>query len=170
MTEDALSGFDVGWGDFIGIATMEAVIFVGLQGSGKSSFFKERLFHSHVRISLDLLKTRNREWQLFQVCLQTQQRLVIDNTNPTREERAKYISAALEANYRIVGFYFQSKAEDCLKRNSERSGIERVPDVAIFSTAKKLEVPTRDEGFDQLFYVRLGEGRIIVEEWQDEVR
>ena len=148
---------------------MEAVIFVGLQGSGKSSFFKERLFHSHVRISLDLLKTRNREWQLFQVCLQTQQRLVIDNTNPTRVERAKYISTARAANHRIVGFYFQSKTEDCLKRNSERSDIERVPDVAILSTAKKLELPSLDEGFDQLFYVRLVDGRFVVEEWHNEI-
>ncbi len=53
---------------------MEAVIFVGVQGSGKSSFFKERFFHSHVRISLDLLKTRNREWQLLQFCLQTEEK------------------------------------------------------------------------------------------------
>ena len=36
---------------------MEAIIFVGLPGSGKSSFYKERFFDSHVRISLDLLKT-----------------------------------------------------------------------------------------------------------------
>lgn len=149
---------------------MEAVIFMGVQGSGKSSFFKERLFHSHVRISLDLLKTRHREWQLLQVCLETRQRLVIDNTNPTREERSKYITAAREANFRVVGFYFQSKTEDCLLRNSERGDAERVPDVAIFSTAKKLELLSYSEGFDQLFYVRLNEGRFIVEEWQDEVR
>src|SRR4051794_38386300 len=121
---------------------MEAVIFMGVQGSGKSSFFKERLFHSHIRISLDLLKTRHREWQLFQVCLETRQRLVIDNTNPTREERSKYIAAARKTNFRVVGFYFQSKASDCLLRNSEREETERVPDVAILSTAKKLELPT----------------------------
>lgn len=149
---------------------MEAVIFIGVQGAGKSSFFKERLFHSHVRISLDLLKTRHREWELFQVCLETRQRLVIDNTNPTREERSKYIAAAREANCRVVGFYFQSKTEDCLFRNNQRLEAERVPDVAIFSTAKKLELPTYDEGFDQLFYVLLSEGRFVVKEWQDEVR
>lgn len=149
---------------------MEAVIFVGVQASGKSSFFKERLFHTHVRISLDLLKTRHREWQLFQVCLENRQRLVIDNTNPTREERSKYIAAARETNYRVVGFYFQSKVSDCLLRNSERSEKERVPDVAILSTAKKLELPTWAEGFNQLFYVLLDEGRFVVEEWQDEIR
>ncbi len=38
---------------------IEAVLFVGAPGSGKTSFFKERFFSTHVRISLDLLKTRS---------------------------------------------------------------------------------------------------------------
>ena len=46
---------------------------------------------------------------------------------------------------------------------------ERVPEVAILSTAKKLELPTWEEGFDQLFYVRLEDRRFAVEEWRDEV-
>lgn len=33
---------------------MEAVIFIGLQASGKSSFYKERFFSTHVWINLDL--------------------------------------------------------------------------------------------------------------------
>lgn len=69
---------------------MEAVIFVGLQASGKSSFYTERFFSTHVRISLDLLRTRNRERRLLTACLETQQPFVIDNTNPSREERTKY--------------------------------------------------------------------------------
>ena len=73
---------------------MEAVIFMGIQGSGKSSFFRERFFSTHVRISLDLLKTRFREQTFLDACLQTEQRFVIDNTNPTRGERQRYIAAA----------------------------------------------------------------------------
>ena len=90
---------------------MEAVIFIGLQASGKSSFYKERYFSTHVRISLDLLKTRNRERQFLAACLETQQPFVIDNTNPSRDDRAKYIEAAKAAKYSIVGYYFRSKAE-----------------------------------------------------------
>lgn len=148
---------------------MEGVVFVGIQGSGKSSFFKERFFSTHVRISLDLLKTRHREQQFLDACLGTEQRFVIDNTNPTRDERVRYIEAAKTARYAVVGYYFQSKVEDCLRRNSGRTEPERVPEVAILSTAKKLELPTLDEGFDQLFYVRLEDGRSVVEEWRDEV-
>ena len=146
---------------------MEAVVFVGLQASGKSSFYKERFFATHVRISLDLLRTRNRERRLMTVCLETQQPFVIDNTNPTREERAKYIDAAKSAKYSVVGFYFRSKAEDCLARNQQRT--DRVPDVGLLSTAKKLELPTLEEGFDTLKYVRLTEAGFVIEEWNDEV-
>lgn len=146
---------------------MEAVIFTGLQGSGKSSFFRERFSSTHVRISLDLLRTRNREQQFLATCLQTKQRFVIDNTNPTRKDRAKYIDIARQSAFRVEGYYFQSKVEDCLRRNQSRG--ESVPDVAILSTAKKLEIPSLDEGFDDLFYVRLTDNGIVVEDWNDEV-
>ena len=146
---------------------MEAVVFVGLQASGKSSFYKERFFSTHVRISLDLLRTRNRERRLLTMCLETQQPFVIDNTNPTRAERAKYIDAAKSANYSVVGYYFRSKAEECLARNQQRA--DQVSDVGILSTAKKLELPTLEEGFDTLKYVRLTEAGFVVEEWNDEV-
>ena len=149
---------------------MEGVIFIGIPGAGKSFFFKERFFSTHVRISLDLLKTRFREQTFFDACLGTEQRFVIDNTNPTRDERQKYITAAKANRYEVIGFYFQSKVEDCLRRNSERADSNRVPDVAILSTAKKLELPTWDEGFDRLFYVRMEDQRFVVEEWQDEIR
>lgn len=146
---------------------MEAVVLIGLQASGKSSFYKERFFSTHVRISLDLLRTRNRERQILSACLETQQPFVIDNTNPTREERAKYIDAARTAKYSVVGYYFRSSAEECLGRNRNRT--EPVPDVGIRSTAKKLELPSLKEGFDTLNYVQLTEAGFVVEEWNDEI-
>jgi predicted kinase len=148
---------------------MEAVIFIGLQGAGKSSYFKERFFNTHVRISLDLLKTRYREQRMLDICFATDQRFVIDNTNPTKEERLSYIEAAKAHGFKITGYYFRSKVEECLRRNTSRPEGQRVSDVAILSTAKKLERPTFDEGFDQLFYVRLTESGFTVEEWQNEV-
>ncbi len=150
---------------------MEAIIFVGLPGSGKSSFYKQRFFNSHVRISLDLLKTRYRETRILDVCLETDQRFVIDNTNPTRVERARFIDAvkAARVRYTISGYYFESIVEDCLRRNAQRWEGERVPDVAILSAAKKLELPTLQEGFDVLRYVRLTVDGFVVEEWNDEI-
>ncbi len=146
---------------------MEAVIFMGLQSSGKSSFYKEHFFSTHVRISLDLLRTRHRERLLLSACLETQQPFVIDNTNPSREERTKYIIAAKGARYSVIGYYFRSKVDECLRRNLSRT--ERIPDVGVLSTAKKFELPTIEEGFDNLKYVRLTPTGFVVEEWNNDI-
>ncbi|MFK7935618.1 MAG: hypothetical protein AB8G22_19035, partial [Saprospiraceae bacterium] len=69
---------------------MEGIIFIGLQGSGKSTFYKEKFFDKYLRISMDMLNTRNKERQILEKCLDLQQCVVIDNTNPTREVRASY--------------------------------------------------------------------------------
>jgi tRNA uridine 5-carbamoylmethylation protein Kti12 len=37
------------------------VLFSGIPGSGKSTFYKEIFYDTHVRVNLDMLKTRNRE-------------------------------------------------------------------------------------------------------------
>lgn len=148
---------------------MEAVIFVGAQAAGKSSYFRERFFRTHVRVSLDLLKTRHREGRFLDLCLESGQRFVVDNTNPTREERARYILPAKAAGFAVVGYYFRSSGAECLDRNAKREGTERVPDVAVLSTAKRLERPAPAEGFDQLWYVRIEDGRFVTEEWTDAV-
>ncbi len=148
---------------------MEAVIFTGIPGCGKSSFYRERFFTTHVRVSLDLLKTRHRERQFLQACLQTGQRFVVDNTNVTAQERAGYLALAREHQFAAVGYYFESKIADCLVRNASRGDVDRVPDVAVLDSAKRLELPNLDEGFDQLFYVRTSATGFVVENWRDDL-
>jgi predicted kinase len=134
---------------------MEAVIFIGLQATGKSSFYLARFFHSHIRINLDMLKTRRREELLLHACLAMQQSFVVDNTNPTAEERARYIPPARAAGFRIAGYYFESSLGDAIRRNSTRAPEAQVPVKAIGATRKKLQLPTPGEGFDALYTVRI---------------
>lgn len=147
---------------------MELVILMGLQGSGKSTFVHARLFDSHVRLNLDMLKTRHRERLLFEACLEGKASTVIDNTNPSAEERARYITPARDAGFRIVGYYFQSILSDCLERNRARA--RSVPEIAIKGTRARLQIPRIDEGFDALYYVQAqADGGFSIEEWSDEV-
>ncbi len=148
---------------------MEAVILVGLQGAGKSSFYRERFFNTHQRISLDLLRTRHRERRFLQFCVETRLRFVVDNTNPTRADRAVYIQAAKEVRFRVVGYHFQSRVEDCMRRNENRPTPQRVPYQAILGTAGRMERPSIEEGFDELYYVKIDETcGFVVEGWRDE--
>jgi len=65
------------------------------------------------------------------------------------------ICAARAHGATVVGSFFESTAEDSLRRNQGREGKKRVPGVAIHVTIKRLERPTMKEGFDRLFHVRL---------------
>jgi predicted kinase len=153
------------------VALMEAVILIGIQGSGKSTFYRERFFDTHVRISLDLLRTRHREKLLLSACLEGKQSFVVDNTNVTASDRQRYIGPAKESGFIVTGYYLSSRLDEALARNRQRTGKRRIPDRGVAGTYKRLELPGLCEGFDRLYYVHIaGNGQFIVEEWKDEFR
>ncbi|HZH33226.1 MAG TPA: AAA family ATPase [Pyrinomonadaceae bacterium] len=141
---------------------MEAVIFIGIQGAGKSTFFKQKFADTHVRINRDMLKTKHREKLLLAACLEGKQPFVIDKTNATREERAVYIEAAKTRGFRVVGYYFGSSFKEALARNNQREGKAIVPEKALLGFLGKLKKPSFAEGFDELFYVRINENSFFV--------
>jgi hypothetical protein len=144
---------------------MEAVIFTGVQGSGKTTFYQQRYLNSHVRISMDLLKTRHRERAFLSACLTTGQRFVVDNTNPRAADRADYILAARAAGFRVVSCYFETSLRAALARNSRRSGKAVIPVPGVIGTYKRIEAPSKAEGFDGLLVVTIGQdGEFQVED------
>ena len=142
------------------------VILMGLQGSGKSTFYRMHLSECFVRVNLDTLKTRYQEKLLVEECLNLQKSFAVDNTNPTRADRERYISVAKEHGYRIVGYFMESKIKDCMQRNAQREGTARVPEKAIAATSNKLEIPSYDEGFDELYFVKNDGTTMTIEEWR----
>lgn len=135
------------------------VLFVGLQASGKSTFFHTRFADTHEHISKDLFrnnKNRNRrQAQLIEAALQAGNSVVVDNTNPSVEERQPLIRLGREYGAKIIGYHFESPVRESLVRNQQRTGKDRVPDVAVYATAKKLVPPSYSEGFDELYNVRI---------------
>jgi len=148
---------------------MEAIVFIGIQATGKSTYYTQRFMNTHVRISMDLLKTRNRERIFLDACLKTQAKFVVDNTNPSASDRAVYISAAKERKYRVVGYYFGTSLATSLERNALRTGKARIPDSGVRSCFSKLELPSLAEGFDELYYVKLEKEGFTVQPWNDEI-
>ncbi len=146
---------------------MEAVVFCGIQASGKTTFYLDRFSRSHVRLNLDMLKTRHRERVMLNACLETGQPFVVDNTNPTASERRRYVESARAAGFRVVGYFFATPPREAIARNESRPERERIPIAGLLGTYKRQEVPSRREGFHSLFRVRIEVGRFVVEELEE---
>jgi predicted kinase len=141
---------------------MELVILVGLQGSGKTTFFRERLAATHAHVSKDNFRSNprpaRRQRHLIAGAFAAGRSVVVDNTNPTAADRAELVALARAAGATVVCYDFPPDLEASLRRNARREGKARVPEKAVHITAGRLEPPTPAEGFDRLYRVRPAEG------------
>ena len=140
----------------------DCVILVGLPGAGKTTFYRQRFESTHALVSKDLLSRgrtkQDRQDVQLRAALAAGRSVVVDNTNVTRAERAAIIAIARAVRARVVGYFFQVTTREAVARNDQRSGRQKVPNVAIFTRAKRLEPPTVDEGFDELHVLQLADG------------
>ena len=145
---------------------MELVVFTGLQGAGKSTFYRQHFAATHAHVSKDLFpnarKPNARQERLIREAAAEGRSVVVDNTNATVETRAALIALGRELGMEVVGYAFEAEAKACYERNAARQGRARVPDVGFFATLKQLTLPTKAEGFDRLYRVRLVDGQFEV--------
>ena len=138
---------------------MEFVVLIGLQASGKTTYRRAHFDSTHAVVSKDHFRNNRRRARrqelLIEEALAAGRSVVVDNTNPSVEERAALISQARRFSARVVGYYFSCTVEGATERNRLRFGRERVPDVGILSTAKAMRRPSLAEGFDELYYAKL---------------
>ena len=142
----------------VNTSMLECVILVGLPGSGKTSLYRRYFASTHLHISKDLWphadRREARQQRLLAEAFARGESVVVDNTNATRSDRARLIAVARMHDARVVGYFVDVTTREAVARNAERTGRGKVGNVAIFTIAKRLERPTVDEGFDQLFVVR----------------
>ncbi|ENV47216.1 hypothetical protein P255_02500 [Acinetobacter brisouii CIP 110357] len=134
---------------------MQLILFIGIQAAGKSTFYQQYFYHTHLRINLDMLKTRHRENIIFEACLASKTKCVVDNTNVSIEDRARYIQRAQQAGFQIVAYYFETALSHALERNAERQGKARIPDRGVHATHRRLQIPQLSEGFDEIYKVKI---------------
>ena len=142
------------------------MILVGLPGSGKSSLVRDRFGATHDHVSKDLLPSARdkgiRQLALVEQSLRAGRSVVVDNTNPRVADRAPLIAAARRHGARAVAYVLDTARGECLARNRKREGKARVPDVAVHVAASRMQPPTREEGFDEVFTVRAAGGTFEV--------
>lgn len=147
---------------------MEAIVFIGIQASGKTTFYRERFFETHIRLSLDMLRSRDRELALMAACLAAKQPFVIDDTNILALDRAPYVARAKAAGFRVAGYFFLTPVRAAIARNKKRTDKTALAVPAILRSYKRLEPPSPGEGFDQLYLVELGaDNRFSVAVWNE---
>jgi len=169
------------------VQPLELVILVGIQASGKTTFFRRHLAERHVHVSLDNWRgkggVRRREHEAILAGLHEAagsggrlRGVVVDNTNTTAATRQRYFdcarrfSAETRLPVRVRAYFFDADLEGCLARNAARPADAAVgtpyyvPPVAIRAFAARLQPPAREEGFDEILRVRIaGEGQFQVE-------
>ena len=142
----------------------QAIIFIGIQASGKSSFYEDLLScYGYAHVNLDTLHTRRNEQKAVCNCYDKDLSFVIDNTNPEKNDRARYIPDAKSHGYEVIGFFFQSILKDCIARNEMRE--RQVPSHAISCTQNKLQMPEYSEGFDKIYFVRITDNGFEITDW-----
>jgi hypothetical protein len=120
---------------------MEAIVLCGVQGSGKTTLYRDRFAATHEHVSLDLLGSRAREAALIAECLEEGRPFVVDNTNPTAADRTRYIAPARAAGFKVIGY---------LVEHDGRS--EHVGPATVGATARRFVRPAPEEGFDELWH------------------
>jgi hypothetical protein len=120
---------------------MEAIVLCGVQGSGKTTLFRDRFAATHEHVSLDVQGSRAREAALIAECLEAGRPFVVDNTNPTVADRARYIDPAREAGFKVIGYLVEGDGRSV-----------HVGPATAAATARRFVRPTPEEGFDELFH------------------
>ena len=131
---------------------------VGLQACGKSTWVAQHLAGTHATVSKDhwpnARRKQARQQRVVAELLEAGRSVVVDNTNPSREERAALVALAREAGVPVRAVWLDVPFEACLQRNSARTGRARVPPVGLHATAARLSPPSVDEGFSSVEVVR----------------
>lgn len=93
----------VGKGDKVGFVEKEMVLMVGAPGSGKSTFCVNHL-PKYVRVNRDTLKTKEKCYKVADEALGQGKSVVIDNTNPKKEDRRYFIDLAKKHGVKVRCF------------------------------------------------------------------
>lgn len=132
------------------------IMMIGPQAAGKSTLSDNLAQLLKIEIlSKDHHKRGETMDNLFKQRISKSKSMIIDNTNPTIDNRFVYLSAASAAGYHIIGVFFDipKLLSTHLCHMRVEQGGKYIPPVARHTYYKRLEKPTTSEGFNKLLTV-----------------
>ena len=106
---------------------VECAILVGLPGAGKTTFYHAHLQGTHVHVSKDLFKhATNRQQRMLRdigAALAQGRSVAVDNTNPSRADRAPIIELARARGARVIAYHVRATTRE--DQTSEVPGVAR---------------------------------------------
>ncbi|KAG4070370.1 hypothetical protein HA402_006512 [Bradysia odoriphaga] len=137
---------------------LEVILMVGCPGSGKSTFATTHLVSSGYKwINQDTLKTWQNCLKHLENAVTAKQNSVIDNTNPSKETRRRYIEAAkklkIQCRCFVMDVPFAHSKHNNIYRELTDSTHKTVNDIVMNTFNKHYEQPTVAEGFEEVVKV-----------------
>ncbi|MEU9671154.1 ATP-binding protein [Streptomyces bobili] len=138
---------------------VDVAVLVGLQASGKSTFYAQRLSDRYALVSKDLSprgakNKQRRQMSLVEDHLAAGRSVAVDNTNPSPQEWGPLVEVARAGGATVTAYWFRPDVAGSLRRNAAREGRARVPDIGVLATLKRLRGPSPADGFDAVCEVR----------------
>lgn len=97
----------------------EMIIFCGAPGSGKSTFWANYL-PTYSRVNRDTLKTKEKCYKVAEEEILKGKSVIIDNTNPKKEDRKYFGDLARKHGYQLRCFFFNTNKDTCFHNDYMR--------------------------------------------------
>ncbi|KAJ8675281.1 hypothetical protein QAD02_011067 [Eretmocerus hayati] len=134
----------------------EVIVMVGSPASGKSHFCKTHMLNC-VYVNRDTLGSWQKCVAEAEKALDQGRAVVVDNTNPDKESRQRYIKIAQKRNIPARCFVMNLTKEHVKHNNMFRKltdpSHQVINETIIHSYFKNFQAPTKDEGFTEIVKV-----------------
>jgi predicted kinase len=147
----------------------EVIFLVGIPTSGKSTFSNNPKYSKYIRVSSDdilqeIAKERQQSYntvfkgnirfaqiammKVLRKAIEENKSIIWDQTNLTKKQRREKIKQ-IPAHYKKTAVYFIIDLKTALQRNTQRPG-KVIPPEVLERMIKEYELPTSEEGFDEI--------------------
>lgn len=132
-------------------------IMVGIQASGKSWLAKKicNINDNYVIVNQDTLKTKAKCIAFVKNAMKNKKCVIIDNTNPSVENRKQWIDIASLYSYNIIVLHVTTSFDLAMHRNHYRflKGGHLIPSIAYNMYKKNFIKPSLQEGINEIYEI-----------------